>query len=1101
MVAANIFDIIGSGGAGRLHWLLHFNGMPWAVTTSQRLIDGITSAQRRLIFNDPKWIDAGDHYIADEIELYPLLQQPGKLSLKLQPGFGTFTGGDWTAEIADRHVVNKWHGQQRSIFGLEGLTAISDPRQDQTIGAAILNKPFRADDTSIVVRKDIGGLLNTRITAAGPEPYYLWINNECIGSDGIDSLVDGILTISIANSWRGLLRSKNCHHFTNTANSSLVWVSDQPLNGIIGKPYSLWVFAENRDGTFTDPFLFQGKTGLDVKRQGGVWRIQCLPWKAWLDRNVELANFSSTMRRFVFSRGSPTTLRQVPPMRLFERTLIPNQWNRADIWLSAAGFDVTFQTLEEIYAAVASACTTASPTGLTYGCDHGGPFPLAGVMISPPRMNGPLPAILQWGNLGGAQDVDAKWQEKLGAYALHSNPESEWWWAIDAAGYIVNTVAESHLFDNSMVLNVLTDFHPDSPRTNPPYIIQWRQDNGTVDDTIFDTQLPNQLDKFPITTSGPGNQYRIWLDPEIDASDIEQNDKIQLGSKLTTIDNLNSNPQPTKAEAIVDAIGTFGGDPDESYFDIKVTDGGFSPDASFVPFIRGVPTELDPIPPDQSSASYKKFVQGMFLYYIPELHDKDPWAVSLNYTVGPAEKLSYIIRAIVGDNMSVVNVFCPEHVQADDIPDLAPGVLSATWDNQHRSIDWESLDLAVAPGGLSDYVTFRVDLGGKLNLWKFINEELKFYGVVPTWVPDYDTRQMIMRFRRAGTVNGSMAAIGGRRLTEKNISGEDPVDMDALIEQAESWILNAAEIKFGFDPLQDKFLYTWPFRDTSGFAPAGGRTNTMKVAMRMTQINPNAPGAKLAVANQMIGILDRFTRPLPIFRCDAGLHTLLTHGLGVDCLCTYNAVHNPYTGAQGIVEHPGLIVEWSFDPRTNSLSYAVQTQDLRSFGWCPTVIVAGGASTKIDNDNVRIDDIEDNGRAYCGQTDTTAGWYDHWFFDCLSFNQSLPGPVATPGCSCGDYGVIMWTLDTLTPVVYTGVVAKDVSTGDYAAGGPFMVINDPTAGGAFAAFNNALRYGITYIDFDHLLNQPCQKRWVYDADTDLFLEDSAAEHQPARRWY
>jgi len=306
-MGSNFNAAIKSGNA-RIEYIWHVGGMPWAVSTSQQLINNLTSAHRRHMFGDePDTLPDTGTYFADHVDIYPLLQRPGKQTVTLHDAEAELTGGGWDVEIANLPVVPSWpYSKRTNIHGLEGLQAIANPLSDGGIDNAVLDADVTKLSSAVKITEDIGGNLETAFTAASSSaPKVIWVGQECIAANGWAA---GSNSATIGAGWRGLLRSKQQSHYTNKSSSTSTRVCDAPLNGIGNRPCYLWAFVVDVDGVPLDDEpakLRFGKVSSDISSQddGSLYRVKCLPWWAWMDHELEGTSGVGQLKKYYFSKG------------------------------------------------------------------------------------------------------------------------------------------------------------------------------------------------------------------------------------------------------------------------------------------------------------------------------------------------------------------------------------------------------------------------------------------------------------------------------------------------------------------------------------------------------------------------------------------------------------------------------------------------------------------------------------------------------------------------------------------------------------------------------------------------------------------------------
>ncbi|MCP4640608.1 MAG: hypothetical protein GY851_09255 [bacterium] len=1061
-------------GTAKVEYVFHVGGMPWAVHTSG--LTSISSAYRRQMFGD-EWYGVAKYY-ANDVSLYPHLQTPGAQTVTMKDGVGTLDGGAWTAEILDLPAGDSTfpHNQRTNIVGLEGVSAMANPRQDPTIGHADLWTAFGKAATTLSIDNDFADIIHDGITAKGGDPYLLWIGGECVAATAEAAGSGYALDLTVAGGERGLFRSKKQSHHPRSVNTSApIKVCSAPLNGIAARPYYLWAILVDDDGTpIDDPHLLRhGKVGQQVSYQPGrsMWNVQCLPWWKWLDTDIHIDAFEGHLAKFTFSR--PKDGGDTPPhMQL--REWDSGAWgDTLDIWLCGDGSAdavVTYDTIEELFNAIGDACTAASTADGTndyvYDCSPVGPWSEDGPS-SPvdqrPQIRGPLVGICSFGYSGPVLDGIEEW---VAEHRHAGNPKNHRWWGFDFeeaddsanGGWIPTRDASS-----------MTTFG-----NSPRYVYQWFEAEAETDYDDDESELGKL---WPVPQVG--GAARMWLDNEADCTSFAAGDELTIGTEDFWLQLGWGLFRTSLSKGYVKDKGT--GPPANNYVEL----GDDVPDfpnwgTGDHPVLMGQKADAGDDNDD------KIFGRSCYLYYRPNLHATDPWPVKQNFDV-ITDKPSTIFKALLGDTSEIT---IPEATQVDHIPDSLSLGLS------HPTIDWDSLDEYIESSSSGfDGMSFRMRYNGRINIWQLFLNLLRFWGLTPTYEWVQAQKMYRVRFREVGTINSTLAVLGGRKLDSTRISRGTKI----TTKHSSDWLVNSADVSMWWDYQAGEFAHKYQFGDSSGFAPTGGKRNTIKVEDRITRIDPSVGDNEAALITHFAVILDSTMTPHPTQTVRATVDKVLSFGVGVESLVTVDGAKNPYGGVVGMTDWAALITSMTCDPSAGTTGYTYRLAATNAKGWAPTCRIT--ASTVDDADKVSVTGIslDGDGQEWCG-TGETDGWYDHWFFTNAEFNSSMDAPTYSTG-SAITCPVVLWTIEDATPVYITGVTCTAVSLSTWAtingAGGDFFEL---TGSGWTGSWDVAKDWYMTFADFDHASLPDFAKEYIFIADTDGTITDSAAAVFAGEEW-
>lgn len=1088
-------------GQGRVEYIFHIGGMPWAVATSTDAISALSAANRRTMFGSETY-DVATKYWADCVDIYPFLETPGAQSVKCVDGFGKLDGGNWNALIADLPAKpTLWTHGSRSIYGLEGLQAMATPRVDSTIAAGRISSACGKTATTLSWEDDLGSLLYTDANAASvTAPKVAWIGGECVAFvsavDNVDGSYTGTMTSGVDVN-RGLLNSHRCYHapnrFQNGSPSEAI--CEYPLNGIIGRPYYLWaVVLDESSSIVSGPVKFRhGKVGTDLNYDGEFWSVQCLPWWKWLDTELEIPKVESHMSGYIFSRPKDEwgdmSAECYPHIRLGEYVYSTTTLKWVDVWLCDEDDTVYFKTLDELEAAILVALNAASTNGWTYIMTDMGPIPQDLTAGASPPVNpdydavfyaGNLPFILGWLHLT-EQFTDSNAEK----YAEFNDDCANGKWVSVGYGSPGDTLSfypdEPRCLTYNADLKYYADLNGTLPAhyklKKPRYIYQYYMQHSTMADYggVWDWLSGYEYARrgFPIPPEPVSGEHRVYMDPATDLQTLTSADIVQVGSpdiyKLGSAELSTSSSFLGPGTATLSTLSNFavssvgsGGDADNYIVVAQMTEESSSEETSIWSRVTG----NDPL-------NKGLFFPAEMIFWNEEAQPDDPWVVSQLYDV-KTDTVGNIFKAILGQTVSGVNV--SEPFQADWIPD-------------YDTIDWTVLDEYMDSLPFEVYLELRYE--GKINPLEMLTEELKFYGLTPTYEWNESSGQYKIGFRKCGSVNKTMATLGGRTITDETVTSDSSITTTNAYE----WQLNKINLSCNWDPSSEKYEQEFEIRDHSGLAPTGGAINAVSIAPRVTHVRNigTSQTTQTEVIEWFSAMLDGMMHPRPSQSLEATLDNFVGIGVGVPLLVTTSACHNPWTGEPGISSYAAIVSEMSIDPSKSAAKYVYSIGPRAQYGWAPSL----RATTLADQgSNVwRVTDISGNGQQYCG-TMSTSGWYDHWFFcDCV-YNASMSAPELL---SSAQYYVTAVQYGSIAPTVVTGIRVNSVTLSDYStitgAGGYFLELYDATG-----TISNAEDWYLVFSAHNHANIVTQQKRYVYIASSAGQLLNADASTEPVREW-
>lgn len=1101
-----------ANGTGRLEFVWHVRGMPWAVCTSKEFATHLAgdTTSRRAMFGSEKY-DSDSRYFADYVDVYPFLEPPGPQTITNEDAMSALTGGTWTAQIAD---IPPWSAAwtfsgRTSAAGLEGLQSIANPRVDTSILTGHISAALRKTETALSFDGDFGGRLGTACAAASDAaPIIVWIGGEAMSvTGGTSTGTTGTATIGA----RGILGSVEQYHGPNktTFGAPAIRVANSPLGGIANRPYALWAFVfctEGRSTSVIGPVLVRhGKVSSSVSFGNGEWSIECLPWWSWLDTEIDVTTVTAPLDKYILSRWrwdylaesygdsySAVEKKKVfkgkhPPHAIvMEYVSLTDTWSRYDVWLCLENEAVCYDTVLELEEAICAAMTTesaASGNTWTYEWSPVGPISHDLAEGDLYAVAGEIPILLGWKSITAADganvtisnSVNADYIEEQRAVMLRDwmkrntwgknlyddyaeFMDGRWAWydseAIDEMGESI-TIGESGF---GFALS-----------TKPAYILQWGWEDGTTTGGAS-VESFTKLFSVPISTLDGLDKARIWINPDYDIQSIATDQRLQLGT-YSTSHLIQRWPDPedptisftTAAEFYAASIGAGGATANYIIVSDEINIGGV------YPAFRGLDS-------GDSDYSEKKFQRGqtLFGFSAGPLGEWDYWPISQSFDL-KAEKLGTLFKGILGANLAASDNVA-EEIQADHIP----------WND---TIDWNQLDDMVSSGASLPFeTTFGLRYNGQINLWKLLNAELKFYGLTPTYKWSPGDGQYVIRFRSINATNASASMLTGATISNSNLA----IDTKPTAEHASAWQVNSLSVSLNYNPEEEKFSYHYKVLDESGYSPTGGKVTTLEIEPMITRVKDleTSPVIQAEVIAYLSSYLENTIDPRPAIKADLSLARFLALGVGVDCETTIQDVHNPFQGTAGVAEWPSTITSQTVDYSKSKASTTAVMAARYTYGWAPSLLITKSTESAGD---VTVTGIGGNGQLFSG-TETTDGWYDHWFFADCTFDATQAVPTLV---SSAQYLVTLVERGSKTPTVITGVLVESVDLRDYAtvAGDTSIFLTLSNASG----YDDAKEWWMTFDAYDQALEDP-QRKYVYIADDTLMINDYTTGDEPGRMW-
>jgi hypothetical protein len=1134
IMTKSFFDFVKAGG-GRIEFVFHVGGMPYGVSTHEDVDTALDAnlTHKRTIFGSAQ--NSNDSsYFADSVPIFANLDPDSirESSIRMDESRGVLRGGNWEVNIFDKDLGYDWpYRNQDEYWGLDGIHTTVNPLIDRYIFWGYLNKNFKVGDTSIRITEEVGGDLRDKIGAlTGNDAAYMWIDHECIAVDDYTAPPPAEYTQYTVNA-RGLFRSRESEHFIDPDRISRKMVCDAPLGGITGRAAYVWaIVLDPNDNTslLCDPALIlKGRVRPGVSTSEGRTRIRCSDVLSWLDSKVEspeIPNIPGGRRyldKYVLYRGASGTSReslfenfQSPHLIIREFTDGVDAVRTVPVWLCEQNSDVTFDTIEDLYAAlndelekigtpIDSVLNDSQVTGADdflpatsnsrvytyakYEVSSDGILvqkttqrdvaddtssksrankPTKTINFDVSHISGPLAWLLQLGPVAPApRNSEGK------PYSGARGPEDLFLDLVNGDNWF-DYYHENIKRSAAWLVCGLNDDSTDVPHEgglfNDRLITVHKSKNPEADEEGYGRKYASQ---YIYQTNNWDKALNTW--------DSEKNDvpSDRAESSFIPIDNYlwlakDTDISIDEIEADVKYSLGYLSDPQS---DVKPRYGTIT--ASAITTTDGYPrVTLDSNGIQPGSNSVTPFKTGGSLFFLPyaEKQNRDPWSFKSKFNFS-TNNLGNAFRTLLGEELSSPKIgkrFTLSHV---------PDFIDDSSGDFEESIDWSNLNRFTFPFTGGHYFTLVVDQ--EINFLKLMAEELKLFGIHMEREWDGTANTFVYRFHRIGVMNGSVAYSENRYLNDTNLKSS------AVREyHNDTWLFNQASVKLNFNG--EKFdSPELVIKDMSGFGSIGTVDRTFKIESKLTHLK----NLKMINKSQWIelkkhiadNILVNMLRPMPTYSFEAGLNAALMLSVGKEVLVTDSSAAQPYTHEPGLTENVCLITEMSINWGRGKVRGKYRVGDKIEYGIAPSMLVQAGNST-IGTDEVEITPDE---HEYTDSDDRK----DLSFFDCIGWNKSTRS-YANLDCSCGDYRVLCIEKGTNSPTVITATIS-DV---DMTAGTATLTNDADTIDNLWDTTKDWL---IIYAPSDDANTTSCQKRWTYQADPrDRLVADGASNFVRARRW-
>lgn len=1097
-MAQTLHGIYESGG-GRMAYVFHVLGYPWAVCTDPALIsaaeilgvghedhDAAARFLRRKIFGPAHWtVSASEYYPADTAPMFAtlLFNSLGAESWRIDQASGMLSSSGWSVEILDDDLSVTWPHKAAGdeIWGLEGLHRVVDLDESGSAGwgeldASLMRRLVDGETrpSSFNMIEQSGGRLSARLTALGANDHMmLWVEHECIAVNDVtvadaDRPEELEVDIADAGAGRGLYGSRIADHLYRPSLSYRPIISDVP-GSIAGEYCRLWQIPLDETGALIldadgDPLVAEQRCGVvstNISTRKNVTSIDVLPFtdsfKIDVERQQLAKSYESHLQRYVLCRGfdsgddaeSITKYRQCPHLVLQEwkgfvgpdEILRVFQADPIAIWLCEPGEIVVFENKEEIFASIMEKINALDCPGQRqweYTIVGGTLYHKSSSGI-PDWHSRKAKNVTEVSGIQGKLDVDflTRVTGPLAFVLGMCDWPDDFGTFHTFSGKIKNNINRL-IFEMEYVSHKMYESNSDT----------WLR---AVDYSYNSSVRIFNLEKFS------SNYYYQWdwinHHPGWDnGSNDTYHDMMTAGSFSLPDDGTSEPVIYVNSDAEIE-IGETLNVGKNLYCTIESKDDGI--------------VEIV----DDKLLAEEQIPYGMSLFHIPAAmeedldskYDAETHIVTLNpepidsfvitKRVELVTNIGNIFRALLGDETLVDISIAPEMSSS-----FNPFGVTISGEGLVSRIDWLSMDEIINP---YDYHYYSYVLSTEDSLYNCIKAELQLHCsyMVLDW--DYSNLQWVIKFNLIGPMNKSLAFMSGRNLDESiNVPGVPTESHNA------TQIINAVEITSNLDIVTIN----------------GAATTSIKMENRISKIKPSL--SKFTVPFQLGSVfmsdahrklLNRFrdalrnlSRPrvsqsrkltcLGAFKAFPGLESLITDV----------SARVPGTHRLGAEDQPVLITERSHDLSKEVIDITYTIGGKSSYGWAP--------SCKILAANMTISSGHWTAYPESHEYTFTTDAKDIWYFDC--FDVRIPSAPVARNCSCDDYVVFAEELGSrgFTPLPFTCKVLID------GEGDPYLYLTGTTTG--LSADKN---YALYFADYDDC--QPCQKRWVFGADKNNLVGD------------
>ncbi len=1105
------------GRGGRIEYIYHVSGYPWAVATSSDVVTALNAgttmakAARARLFG---FTEYDEDILAEDqtlCQIFPTLQQPGSQTIQADESKGLSVGG-WDVKIADIEPGFDWAHTNGDIWGLDGLHRVAQPRVDSSIYWGILEDHLQVGDNTFTVEEAQGTNLHTKIQAAD-DGIFLWIGQECLYvTDSSNS--SGVTTITIPNSGsegRGCFRSREQNFFLESYGNAAAIVTDAPMS-IIDKPCWLWavLFDENGNmlldmtGSTIDNgmvLIRHGKVSSGIETKKGITRVKCHGALKALDNDVKISHFaggqlsnyflyrnelSGTELDYGSESSSVMKYMQAPHMIIEEYASAGDTEGTTQcIWIGENEEDSQFYTVRDLIDALNEELSKCSSKDVGANDDH-----------------------YEDQYSGDTNTVNAENERTDLAYN----------YVVSYDGAVTQTqkTGGAVVYKPSCITGVLPwllNLGGIFKRLKPGATIPEVEDLKAEAVEVVETLKGGQRADFFCYAFGSKTHWRVcqcpgfigyawrgvflkpwdaWVspyyyeygndNPEMVAT-WDGHDRGNLAQStfplLSSDGELLLTPDTDTSGLGSGDLLTLGG---------QYTLGGNKKIAqatvisvssfSIYPVIAVTGSELV-----STGQEPNPFRFGAGLYYFPAIYsdleydvditnnnrgsieqtmdgwtgdlidNTDPWAITTVFD-GNSQTLSPIFKALLGgDGITVHENYIMRHIV---------GFVEEGSDFK-STIDWDCLDDIIEP--ICTGHNYSLVLDKTVNLYELLVQECLFHGLVPTWEWSVENYQFVMRFRRIGPVNITDALWSGRAIKEEHISlGYSPSE-----SHNDSWLYNKMSIKCNYENGEPKTDFAVEYN--SGHVANRESSKTLNINSKLSQLpgltNDNT---STDVRNHFVdGMLIHLAEAAPTQRTQTNITRLFDISAGKEFVMSDRSAHKPYSHELGLSSQPAWATRIKYDLDRLRMSITYRLTDNVSYGWAPALQIPASASS-VESGYIQC---SPSAHTFSSSNDRL----DVSWFDCLDYNQSN-GIYSARDCSCGNYAVYAFDPEQAT-IVLQSFTAQNISTSG----------NTIRLYGTTSGWTTTNRYIVIFQEIDHC--EECQTKFVFMADSNNTLADGS----------
>lgn len=1090
-------------GGGRVEYVWHVAGMPWAICTHPELPALIDAAavspgnyplgtMRQEMFGyRVNTIGGAAYTTADDVRIIHGLEPPAEQKMKLSASMGQVELGGWKVEVPDGSFgLTLSHRPENPVFGLEGCHTVPDYRWDDTIRWSTLTRDFPKGETTLWVENDAALFARINARAADALPCYLWIGQECVAAFAV-AVVGDELQISLADdggvSGRGVWHSREQAHYPDE-NEGIFAVADVPLGGIVGRPCTLWAVVVDADlTTITDLARARvGRVSTGVSSDKGRTTIACDGWTDWLRTPLKQQEFRAPLRGYHISRPAAyITLEEhdaAPHLNMYGRTI---DSFTGPLWFCAPGTALFFDTYAELVdhidtelALLATGAAGAYNEANAVQTAHPVRFSACGTKLWTTDPEGArLAGTLVWAFRWGCYYMGVSGS---GSTLFREMAENDSWFRITSLHEYLQTPF------------LLLEAWRDGGATLPPPITL----GGGWGEMTFEpptTPIPGYLYQWPWhhdadawaanPDAAPWSKGRhVWV--------TRRAFPIPLRAATGTYDLEIDPDYPSDRWAVgVDADTNT---PHEGATG-RVLGGG----ANYVNFSTRFHSEDDDTIPALRLHSGRRIHKGHLL--TPHYHEDFPRPEGSLGIVGHArlqgvENPWLLLARLMGnENVLTMTASVSERFHLDHVPDAAWTLATAYAtpilfmpSDQIATIDWKQMAPSFAPLLSSgEWYGLRMPEKGELLFSAVLEGFLLAHGLQPTWEYDPAWRAWRLGFRPFAVTNSTEAWLLGRALSHGNLLPES-----GRTDHSRENLYNRIDYSGSWDGKEHRLTVSTQGR--SAFAHTGGRQATLAIKDYLTHQPKTEDLVDDWQAQAEIrmhfgaALLPRVAQPAPAVTLRAAPNSGVILGVGVVVVVDDDYLRDPRTNLPGIDGRAALVTEfrqrlYGKEHRCSLRFFGSETR-----GYAPSLQIKAGdlASTAPDEAryaNAAIDPANNVfGNPYWVFTDLA-------YFDCY---RQVGAGVELASCGCADYAVIVIERWTDTPTVWRDVRIQDIDL----AAGTFTL----AAPGIHAIAN--VDHIVIFEAWTAADLQPCQRRWLYQADNDKLLGAGAAVEVAGKVW-